>query len=59
MKKLLIASALLIIVLVYFFYPETVISYPAGVMAAEPPQQTNLTSELKWTSEEIYFRSTC
>ena len=52
MKKLLIASALLIIVLVYFFYPETVISYPTGVMAAEPPQQTNLTSELKWTSEE-------
>jgi hypothetical protein len=52
MKKLLIASAFLIIALVYFFYPETVISYPTGVMAAEPPQQTNLTSELKWTSEE-------
>ena len=52
MKKLLIASALLIIVLVYFFYPETVISYPTGVMAAEPPQQTNLTSGQKWTSEE-------
>ena len=52
MKKLLIASLLLIMVLVYFFYPETVISYPTGVMAAEPPQQTNLTSGQKWTSRE-------
>ncbi len=52
MKKILIASSLLIIILVYFFYPETVISYPAGIMASEHPKQTNLTSEKKWTEGE-------
>jgi len=52
MKKLLIASPLLIIVFVYLFWSETVITYPQGVMAATPPQQTNLTSEKKWTEGE-------
>ncbi|NNG27170.1 MAG: hypothetical protein HKM87_06560 [Ignavibacteriaceae bacterium] len=52
MKKLLIATPLIIIVFVYLFWPETVITYPPGVTAATPPQQTNLTSEKKWTEEE-------
>jgi hypothetical protein len=52
MKKLLIASPLLIIVLVYFLWPERVVTYPSGVTATTPPQQTNLTSEKKWTSGE-------
>ncbi len=30
MKKGLIALALFIIILIYFFYPETVVTYPAG-----------------------------
>jgi len=51
MKKLLIALPL-IIVFIYFFWPETVVTYPPGVTAATPPQQTNLTSEKKWTSGE-------
>ena len=52
MKKLLIASPLLIIVLVYFLWPERVVIYPPGVTATTPPQQTNLTSEKKWTEGE-------
>jgi hypothetical protein len=45
MKKLLIVSAILLIVLVYLFYPETVITYPAGITAADQPKQTNLSGE--------------
>ena len=52
MKKLLISSPLVIIVLVYFLWPERVVTYPPGVTAATPPQQTNLTSEKKWTEKE-------
>jgi len=52
MKKLLIASALLIIVLVYFLYPETLITYPLGVTAPTPPQQTNLAGGKQWTEGE-------
>ena len=52
MKKLLIVSPLIIIVFIYLFWPETVITYPPGETVATPPQQTNLTSEKKWTSEE-------
>lgn len=52
MKKLLVVPALLIILLVYFLWPETVITYPPGVMAATPPQQINLTSEKKWSRDE-------
>jgi len=52
MKKLLVASPLLIIVFIYFFWPERVVTYPPGITAATPPQQTNLTSEKKWTSGE-------
>lgn len=52
MKKLLVVSPLLIIILVYLFWPERVVTYPPGVTAATPPQQTNLTSEKKWTEGE-------
>jgi hypothetical protein len=52
MKKLLIASPLLIIIFIYFLWPERVVTYPPGVTAITPPQQTNLTSEKKWTEGE-------
>lgn len=52
MKKLLVASPLLIIVFVYFLWSERVITYPPGVTAPTPPQQTNLTGEKKWTEGE-------
>ena len=52
MKKLLIASPSIIIVFIYLFWPEPVVTYPPGVTAATPPQQSNLTSEKKWTEGE-------
>ena len=54
MKKLLITFAILAIALVYFFYPANVITYPPGVTAPSPPQQTNLDIKKKWTVERIY-----
>lgn len=53
MKKLLITFAILAIALVYFFYPAKVITYPPGVTAPLPPQQTNLVIKKKWTVKEF------
>ena len=55
MKKGLIALALLIVVLVYFFYPETVITYPAGITAPDKPKQTNLVGTNEWKLAEFSF----
>ncbi|MBT8392153.1 MAG: hypothetical protein HKO83_08940 [Ignavibacteriaceae bacterium] len=52
MKKLLVVSPLLLIILVYLFWPERVVTYPPGITAPTPPQQTNLPSEKKWTEGE-------
>ena len=57
MKKLLIVSAILLIVLVYLFYPETVITYPAGVTAPDQPKQTNLSGEKIWQVGEFNFKA--
>jgi hypothetical protein len=57
MKKGLIALALLIVVLVCFFYPETVITYPAGITAPDKPKQTNLVGTKEWKLAEFSFRA--
>ena len=57
MKKTLIVFSLLAIVLVYFFYPETTITYPAGIMAADVPNQTPMTDEKIWTSGEFTIQA--
>ena len=57
MKKLLIVSAILLIVLVYLFYPETVITYPAGVTAPDQPKQANLSGEKIWQVGEFNFKA--
>jgi hypothetical protein len=57
MKKGLIALALLILVLVYFFYPETVITYPAGITAPDQPKQTNFVGTKEWKLDEFSFRA--
>ncbi|HSW56436.1 MAG TPA: hypothetical protein VLH59_15230 [Ignavibacteriaceae bacterium] len=57
MKKGLIASAILIVVLIYFFYPETVVTYPAGVTAPDQPKQTSISVIKKWESDEFYFNA--
>jgi hypothetical protein len=55
MKKGLIAVAILIVVLIYFFYPETIITYPAGITAPDQPKQTSISEIKKWESDEFYF----
>ena len=57
MKKGLIALAIFIVVLIYFFYPETVVTYPAGVTAPDQPKQTSISVIKKWESDEFYFNA--
>ena len=39
------------------FYPETVVTYPAGVTAPDQPIQTNISVIKKWESDEFYFNA--
>jgi hypothetical protein len=55
MRKGLIALALLIAVLVYFFYPETVITLPAGITAPDQPIQTYVKGIKEWKLGEFNF----
>jgi len=57
MKKGLIALAILIVVIIYFFYPETVVTYPAGITALDQPKQTNISVIKKWELDEFYFNA--
>ncbi|MCW8804062.1 MAG: hypothetical protein OQK57_06660 [Ignavibacteriaceae bacterium] len=57
MKKGLFAIALLILVLVYFFYPEKVVTYPAGITAPDQPKQTNITESREWNLNEFRFKA--
>jgi len=57
MKKGLIALAILTVVLIYFFYPETVVTYPAGVTAPDQPKQTNINVIKKWELDQFYFKA--
>ena len=57
MKKLLIVSTILLVILVYLFYPETVITYPAGITAPDQPKQTNLSGEKIWQVNEFNFKA--
>jgi hypothetical protein len=57
MKKLLIVSAILLLVLVYLFFPETVITYPAGITAPDQPKQINLSGEKIWQVGEFNFKA--
>ena len=53
MKKGLAVITLVIIVLIYFFYPETVVTYPAGITAPDQPEQTNITETREWNLDEF------
>lgn len=57
MKKGLISLAILLVVLVYLFYPEKVITYPAGITAPEHPTQTNINLPEEWTINEFNFKA--
>jgi hypothetical protein len=51
MKKIFFILIIISIAL-YFFYPETIITYPPGITATDPPQQVLLTGETKWSEGE-------
>ena len=57
MKKGLVALVLLIIVLIYFFYPETVVTYPAGITVPDQPRQTNIGETKEWNLDEFRFKA--
>lgn len=55
MKKSLIALTIFLVLAVYFFYPEKVVTYPAGVTAPDPPRQSELADGMEWTDGEYTF----
>lgn len=57
MKKILIPAGLIILILVYFFYPEKVITYPAGITAPEQPKQVNISADKNWNVDEFNFKA--
>jgi hypothetical protein len=57
MKKAVIPILILLIILVYFFYPETVITYPAGITAPDKPIQVNLTEHKEWKFDDFHIEA--
>jgi len=57
MKKALVGLGILIAILVYFFYPETVITYPAGITATDQPKQTNIIETKEWKLDDFNFKA--
>jgi hypothetical protein len=57
MKKVVLPLVLLVIILVYFFYPEKVITYPAGVTAPDQPVQMNLKEQKEWDLDDFHFKA--
>ena len=57
MKKVVLPLVLLVIILVYFFYPEKVITYPAGVTAPDQPVQMNLKEQKEWDLDDFHFNN--
>jgi hypothetical protein len=57
MKKGLLLLGILIAILVYFFYPEKVITYPAGITVPEQPKQSNITGTKEWKLYDYNFKA--
>ena len=57
MKKLLIISVILLGIGAYLFWPEKVITYPAGMTAPEQPVQTNLSVAKEWEKNEFEIKA--
>ena len=57
MKKGLITLSILIVVLVYFFYPEKVVTYPAGITAPDQPVQMNIAEQKEWDMNDFHFKA--
>lgn len=57
MKKILIISIFIVLAAIYLFWPEKVITYPAGILAPEPPLQRNLTETKEWQKDEFTIKA--
>lgn len=56
MKKLLFFTPVLILAL-YFFWPEKVITYPAGITAPDQPLQNNLSISRDWQKDDYTIKA--
>lgn len=57
MKKVLITLGILIAILVYVFYPETVITFPAGITAPDQPKQVYMTETKEWKVDDYNLKA--
>ncbi len=57
MKKALLVLLILASVGVYFFWPEKVITYPAGVIAPDQPMQVSLKVNKTWQVDDFNFKA--
>jgi len=57
MKKVLISLGILIAILVYVLYPETVITFPAGITAPDQPKQVNMTEIREWKLDDYNIQA--
>lgn len=57
MKKVLLIIIVIAASLAYLFWPEKVITYPAGVLAHEQPLQKNLNENKVWQIDEFNFKA--
>lgn len=56
MKKILLLTPILL-VLIYFFWPEKVITYPAGITAPDQPTQNNISTSKEWQKGEYNIKA--
>jgi hypothetical protein len=57
MKKSAVFLSIVILILVYFFWPEKVITYPAGQVAPDQPVQLNLVNNKDWQKEDFKIKA--
>lgn len=57
MKKFIAVIIVVIVIGLYWFWPEKIITYPAGVTASEQPEQTNLTESIEWQKDNFKLKA--
>lgn len=57
MKKFFVFFIPLVILLGYTFWPEKIITYPAGITAEEQPKQTKMISNKEWQKDEFKIKA--
>ncbi|HEX9252605.1 MAG TPA: hypothetical protein VF870_10205 [Ignavibacteriaceae bacterium] len=57
MKKIIITVIPIILIFAYLFWPEKVISYPAGQTAPDQPIQKNIVTPKEWQKDEFHIKA--